>query len=193
MRHDPDQAVAKGAALYGTIMATLKLIGWEPGDNPPPIPDPGPYQLPITPVTFVNVASRSYGIRVLDSSRQLVVCNLIRKQDQIPAAVSREFPVSEDNAAKLPLKVYENESLEEVATEADSSFVGETEMLLTPGLPKGSLIRITFKLGEDGVLAFEALDITNNKNVQATFTPAGALTQQEIEAAREITGNLLLS
>ena len=57
-------------------------------------------------------------------------------------------------------------------------------------LKKGSPIRITFKLNESGVLEFEALDVTNNREVKATFTPKGALTQEEIEAARNTVGNL---
>ena len=173
--HEVDEAVAKGAALYGSIKAGMFSIG----------PDPVP------PPVIVNVASRSYGIRVLKNG-QPVVFNLIHKQTQVPTEKSRDFPVSEDDATKLPLKVFENENLEDVASLDESSDVGETEMELTKGLKKGSPIRITFKLNDSGVLEFEALDVTNNKEVKATFTPKGALTQQQIEVAATITGNLTI-
>ncbi len=119
--------------------------------------------------------------------------NLIHKQTPVPVDTFKEFPVSEDNAAKLPLKVFENENLEDVASIEESSEVGETEMELTPGLKKGSPIRITFKLNDNGVLEFEALDVTNNKEVKATFTPKGALTKEQIEAARKETADLEVS
>ena len=207
-KHEVDEAVAKGAAVYGAIKETIRLIeditGGTGGEqsNPDEI-DPNiaievAGRLGVTPdvvkerlkTTIKNVAARSYGIRVLKSG-QPIVFNLIHKQTSVPAEFSKEFPVSEDDAAKLPLKVFENENLEDVASLEESSDVGETEMdLADVHLKKGSPIRITFKLNESGVLEFEALDVTNNREVKATFTPKGALTQEEIEAARNTVGNL---
>lgn len=179
-QHDVDEAVAKGAALYGSIKADeFSLPGERNPDETPP------------KIQIINVASRSYGIRVLKSG-QPVVFNLIHKQTQVPIEKSRDFPVSEDDATKLPLKVFENENLEDVASLEESTDVGETEMELTEGLKKGSPIRITFKLNDSGVLEFKALDITNNKEVKATFTPKGALTPQQIKEAAIIVGDLTI-
>ena len=172
-QHDVDEAVAKGAALYGSIKTIT--IG------------PDPY--PPNPIRIKNVASRSYGIQVLKNGAP-VVFNLIHKQTQVPFEKAKEFPVSEDNAAKLPLRIFENENLDDVASLEESSSAGETEMELTPGLKKGSPIRITFKLTDEGILEFEALDVTNNKEVKTTFTPKGALTQQQIDEKTEIIGSL---
>ena len=174
-KHDVDEAVAKGAALYGAVKSGGLEIEGETGK-------PGP-------IVIHNVASRSYGIRVLKAG-QPIVFNMIHKQDRVPVEKSKDFPVSEDDAAKLPLRVFENENLDDVASLEESSDVGETEMELTQGLKKGSPIRITFKLNDNGVLEFEALDVTNNKNVKATFAPNGALTPEQIEAARNTVGNL---
>ena len=170
-KHDVDEAVAKGAALYGAVKSGGLEIEGE------------------SPIVIHNVASRSYGIRVLKAG-QPIVFNMIHKQDRVPVEKSKDFPVSEDDAAKLPLRVFENENLDDVASLEESSDVGETEMELTQGLKKGSPIRITFKLNDNGVLEFEALDVTNNKNVKATFAPNGALTPEQIEAARNTVGNL---
>jgi len=210
-KHDVDEAVAKGAAVYGAIKETIRLIEDITGGSSGEQSDPGEIdpniaievagRLGVTPdvvkerikTTIKNVAARSYGIRVLKSG-QPIVFNLIHKQTAVPVEFSKEFPVSEDDAARLPLKVFENENLEDVASIEESSDVGETEMdLADVHLKKGSPIRITFKLNESGVLEFEALDVTNNKEVKATFTPKGALTQEEIAAARAETADLEVS
>ena len=202
-KHDVDEAVAKGAAVYGSIKETIRLIeekkngGMTEGEAIENVAGERGISIEgvkaIIDTTIKNVAARSYGIRVLKAG-QPVVFNLIHKQTSVPTELSKEFPVSEDDAAKLPLKVFENENLEDVASLEESSDVGETEMDLSDvHLKKGSPIRITFKLNESGVLEFEALDVTNNKNVKATFTPKGALTQEQIAEARKETTDLEVS
>ena len=213
---DPDEAVAKGAALYGMNMAIIELVNqWQVNDNsdkdggdgtsPNDVGHPDDKVLKdianemnltldviqsAIDATTVNVASRSYGIRVKNADGQPVVFNLIHKQDKVPAEGSHVFPLSEGNANSLPLQVFENANLLDEASLDESEDVGETEMLLTPGLPKGAPFRITFKLDNGGILAFEAEDLTNNKNLKTTFTPKDALTPEQIAEKQKIIAEL---
>ena len=137
------------------------------------------------------MASRSYGIRVLKGGTP-VVYNMIVKQDVVPAVFEREFPVSEDNAEKLPLQVFANNILEKVASLDDSVTVGDAVMMLEPGTPKGAMIRIKFTLTEEGVLSLDATDVAHGTPVHAEFEAKDGLTKEQIEAARKETADLVI-
>ncbi len=141
--------------------------------------------------TTSTVASRSYGIRVLKAGEP-VVYNMIVKQDVVPAVFEREFPVSEDNAEKLPLQVFANNIMEKVASIDDSVTVGDAVMMLEPGTPKGAMISIKFTLTEEGVLSLDATDVAHGTPVHAEFEAKDGLTQEQIEAARKETADLVI-
>lgn len=142
-------------------------------------------------VIATTVASRSYGIRVLKAG-QPVVFNMLKKQDQVPTSYEREFPVSDDNAEKLPLQVFANNVLESVAQLEESATVGDAVMMLPPGTPKGAMIRIKFTLTEEGVLSLDATDVASGTPVHAEFEAKDGLTKEQIEAARKETADLVI-
>lgn len=142
-------------------------------------------------IVATTVASRSYGIRVLKGGVP-VIYNMIVKQDVVPAVSEREFPVSEDNAEKLPLQVFSNNILEKVASLDDSVIVGDAVMKLPPGLPKDAPIRIKFTLTEEGILSLDAIDVTHGTPVHAEFEANDGLTKEEIEKARKETADLVI-
>ena len=201
-----DEAVAKGAATFGFYKVIQKkvedirkdenLSTSEKKKQVQKIAD----NAGITDVTvegIVNttirtVSSRSYGIRVLNKEKVPVVYNMIHKQDQVPVSYEREFPVSVANAEKLPLAVFSNNSMEDIFSLEESESVGDAVMELPPGLPQGAPIRIKFTLTEDGVLTLDAVDVTHNTPVHATFEAKGGLSQEQIQKARQETADIIL-
>jgi len=204
-----DEAVAKGAALFGfnkciqiRIQEVLDKKEQEANANPQN-PDTRTeeekekdlqeasqqvaeeFGLPVVhpPIIVRMVATRSYGLRVLQKGNP-VVFNMIKKQTQVPALFEREFPVTESNAEKLILTVFSNNDSETIVQIDDCEEVGNATMQLTEGLPAGSPIRVKFCLNDEGILKMEALDITNNKSIDATFEVKDGLTQEEIEKKR---------
>ena len=136
------------------------------------------------------MASKSIGIRVLNKEKKPVCFNLIKKQTPVPCCKSQQFPVSEANATTLPLVVYSN-NMDEIATELDyCGELGKAEMALTPGLPAGAIIEVTFSLDENGRLELTARDITNNKEITVEFTVTDALTDEEIQLMEETVAEL---
>lgn len=216
---DVDEAVAKGAATYGfvktiqakveekkhEILEKLETDGGKPVSEEETkkieeeaiknVAEDEGMQLEV--VTDINnivattVASRSYGIRVLKAGTP-VVYNMIVKQDVVPAVFEREFPVSEDNAEKLPLQVFANNIVEKVASLDDSVTVGDAVMKLEPGTPKGAMIRIKFTLTEEGILSLDATDVAHGTPVHAEFEAKDGLSREEIEAARKETADLVI-
>ncbi len=214
-----DEAVAKGAATFGlvkTIQAEVKqiaddIIMEKEAESGKPVSEAEKAEatqqalqnvanddgLTLETVTSLHnveaktVASRSYGIRVLKAGSP-VVYNMIVKQDVVPAVFEREFPVSEDNAEKLPLQVFANNIIEKVASLDDSVTVGDAVMMLEPGTPKGAMIRIKFTLTEEGVLSLDATDVAHGTPVHAEFEAKDGLSKEEIEAARKETADLVI-
>lgn len=139
---------------------------------------------------FKTVASKSYGIRVLNKEGVRVCCNLIKKQTLVPCTQSQKFPVSEDNAATLPLVIYSNNSTAPQEELNICDEVGNAVMELTEGLPKGSLIDVTFELTEEGQLILTARDITNDKEITVKFEVKDGLTREEVEKMRKEVADL---
>ena len=214
-----DEAVAKGAATFGfvkTIQAKVEekvneILTNNGANGDKPVSDEEKKKAEdeaikrvaetegmtletvgkLNDVVAKTVASRSYGIRVLKAGEP-VVYNMIVKQDVVPAVFEREFPVSEDNAEKLPLQVFANNIMEKVASLDDSATVGDAVMMLEPGTPKGAMIRIKFTLTEEGVLSLDATDVAHGTPVHADFEAKDGLTKEQIEAARKETAGLVI-
>lgn len=211
---EPNYAVSKGAAVFGQYKALLDAFAKEhkPAErNQPGGPKSGGDELGyglegeggiavvIDPVvsppslTIKTVASKSYGIRVLSPEGVRVCYNLIKKQTQVPCSGSQKFPVSIDNAATLPLVVLSNDCIESIEPDLEMcSEAGDATMELTPGLPKGAFIDVTFTLNEEGELTLTACDLTNNKEIKASFVVKDSLTQEEVSKLADQIADLTL-
>ncbi len=184
---EPNQAVCKGAAVYGLYLQEEP----EPAPSPDfaPFFDPDSVHLPVV----ITVASKSYGIRGITGDGKPVISNLILRQDQVPCSSTRVFPISAANAATLPLIVYSNDCSEAVVDESIGLKAGESVMELTPGLPAGAPISVTFTLSKEGQLTLTAVDQTNNKELVVEFHPEGALSEKELKDAARTVGNLVVT
>ncbi len=194
--YEPNQAVTKGAALFGFIKG-IQVRMEETGQSASELvsddialPEEKVEKLVNTQVK--TVASKSYGIRVLKDGNPLIY-NLIRRQTPVPCEASQIFPISEANASTLPLIVFADDADCEQAELDLGTIAGSSEMSLTPGLPALAPIRVTFSLSEEGKLTLTAHDLTNNEELVAEFMPEGALSQTEIERMGNIVGNLTIN
>lgn len=211
---EPNYAVSKGAAVFGNtvkiqeaVQEKIEEIKQETGSDVNP--DEAEQQAiaavaedfglevgtvnDINSATMKTVASKSYGIRVLNKDGQRVCFNLIKRQTQVPCSISQKFPVSEANASSLPLVVYSNNSMEATEVLEYCMETGDAVMELTPGLAKGAPIEVTFTLNEEGQLQLTARDLTNDKEITVSFEVRDGLTQEEIEEKRQIVADLVFA
>jgi len=218
---EPNHAVSKGAALYGNNKAIKdayqKLIEDEieklkqqngnldndearkkaeeaAKEQVADIFELEPDSVEDTLATeMVTVASKSIGIRVKNKEGRLVCNNLIEKQAEVPCSVTRSYPVSSANASTLPLAVYSN-NIDGSVAELDCCLeLGKATMELTPGLPKGASIEVTFSLDAEGRLVLTARDVTNDKKLTVPFQVEGVLSEEERKKLEKVVADLELN
>ena len=143
--HDPDFAVAKGAALRAA-----ELTGAGGGRRPVPT---------------ASVVARSFGLLVHDShgdpsGRGRLVQHVIHRNDQLPIA-GHDLTVATilDGQRSVRIEVYEQAGATESAAPEDNRRILEGELTgLPPKLPAGSPIAVRFALGLDGRLTISATE-----------------------------------
>ena len=143
--HDPDFAVAKGAALRAA-----QLTGASTGRRAVP---------------NASVVSRSFGLLVHDShhdpsGRGRLVQHIIHRNDALPVSGS-ELTVATilDGQQAVRIEVFEQAGSAESARPQDNRRILEGELTGLPAaLPAGSPIVVRFALGHDGRLSVSALE-----------------------------------
>ena len=208
---DPNQAVAKGAALFGfkcKIDDLVKVeIAEETGENLSEVDLDGiapnlrdkverkvagihglslPAIRSLTQKKIHNVTSKSFGIVVMDPEvDDERVHNLIVVDEAVPCSISRRYGTYVDGQHGMDLRCMENTERsgpdDRKLTLETSTEVGSAELRFTKPLSKGSPVEITFSLGEDGLLAVHGKDLTTDQEIEAEFRTEAILTQKEIE------------
>lgn len=205
---DPNQSVAKGAALFGYkcfLDEQIKIaIAEETGQEADQIDlesvDEGhldnaqekvaqdygmalPGLKKLTETRITNVTSKSFGLVVQDAGQERV-SNLIMIDDAVPQDITRPFITSEDNQEGVDLRCMESTERKgpEEKFELDlAEEIGSTELRFTRVLPKGSPIEVTFSLGPDGLLSIYGKDLTTHSEIDAEFKTRALLSREELE------------
>lgn len=209
---DPNQSVAKGAALFGYkcfLDEQIKIaIAEETGQDVENIDLetvetselanaqdrvakeqsmalPGLKKLTETHIT--NVTSKSFGIVVLNNAGEERVNNLIVIDDAVPKEITREFSTYEENQDGVTLRCIENTERNGPEDSIDldpTQEIGRAELLFSRALPKGSPIEITFALAPDGLLSVHGKDLTTFGEISAEFKTESVLSSEELEAKK---------
>ncbi|MGH3878557.1 MAG: Hsp70 family protein [Actinophytocola sp.] len=174
---DPDQIVAKGAALFAASSVD------ETDGSAAPMG--GLRGRPAMP-KIVDVTSKGYGIAIIRDRRNpdagRIVSWLIRPNDEIPAAPRGTFRTIEDGQEMVEIAVYESttdvlsEELPDNLELVKGDLVG-----LPPNQPAGQPLEVSFNLEADGILRITAV-ASNGKELRLEAKISG-LVPEEVKRA----------
>src|SRR6185437_783764 len=213
VQFDPNQAVAKGAAIFGHRAALEERIVIKLAEQTGQAAD----SIDLAAVTdadrqsaarkvaaeegmtlpslekligprISNVTSKSFGVVVIDddATKRKVVRNLVVIQDPVPKNITERFSTNEDGQSDVEIRIMQNKQATDKAELSDCNPdpVGTAVLTFARPLPKGSPIEITFRLGPDGRLSVHGRDLTTNGEIDAEFEMEGVMSNDEVEQAR---------
>ncbi|WP_432786983.1 Chaperone protein DnaK [Oligella sp. MSHR50489EDL] len=148
---NPDEAVAQGAALQGSVLS---------GDR--------------TDVLLLDVTPLSLGIETLGG----VMTKMIEKNTTIPTRHQQTFSTADDNQPAVTIKVYQGEREIASGNKLLGEFNLEGIPPAPRGLPQ---IEVTFDIDANGVLHVSAKDKGTGKENQVTIKANSGLSDEEVE------------
>lgn len=154
---NPDEIVAAGAAMQGSILSNMK--------------DPFSEN-----VVLVDVTPLSLGIETIGG----VMDTLIPRNTTIPIKKKRKYTTDTDYETSVNVKVYEGER----KMTKDNFLVGEFELTGIDKAPRGvPEIEITFSIDVNGIISVTAEDLKNNQNKNSIIITGNKnrLTAEKIE------------
>lgn len=166
-QHDPDQAVAKGAAIYASMLVVEEGATVN-SDNTADEKNPAAVEQLTAKFAVEDQTPRSFGPGVMDtkgSKHKYVLENFIKIGEKMPAVFTKTYYPLEDNQERVRLRAFENMSLEDTlipcvdedgnpqATDPANNvkLLGELVVNLPPETTRDTPIKVTFKVDASGV------------------------------------------
>jgi molecular chaperone DnaK len=206
-RHEPDLAVARGAALFSLItharqtadlggstgtgqaagMAAAERVAGTLGISRDQAEE-------MISLRVATVVPRGFGVKVVDQNDPLFhsnpykaryyIVHLLPANTPLPASAGPvRFATGMDNQPAADIEVWEQKGAVESEELADNTFVGRGRLRSLIGLPAGSPIEITFAMNETGLLTVHATAPGSGKEVRFELQ-IGEMDQAAVDEAR---------
>lgn len=219
--HDPDESVAKGAAVYGQKLLLdeklrikiaerqgvaaddvelSKVSTREVERAQQEVAHEGGYKLSAvkqyTEMSVTNVASHSFGVVVMTrkaGGEKEVIANLVLMNDPLPVTKKDKFGTYENDQPTAQIRIMENDISEQEAEPYTGKEIGDAVLPLPPRLAAGSPIEVTFELNREGRLHVTGRELSGNRIIEATIQTEGGFSQEEMVEAKERSSRLVVS
>lgn len=198
---DPDEAVAKGAAIYagnekayndfvqtearktGKTVEELKdqnLVTGEMDRKFALTTNAGSSALKIN---ITNVLSRTYGLATQDDDGTMRVFNMLKINQPLPASETRNFYTVANNQDRVSIDIYETRATSDVIDIEDKKPLTEIEMRFKNMVPKHTPVVMTFALDNAGLLHIIAEEQQDHTRLDTTFQLSSQMSDDEMRSA----------
>jgi molecular chaperone DnaK (HSP70) len=210
--HDPDLAVAKGAARFALSRA---LWDWDKTGAEPPTPEqqrerahalsletgvPEVALAEIAAKQITTVLPKAFGVKLQDTTaadwrsrpERLYVQHLVHADEQLPIT-DRALSAStiEDGQTAIDIEIYEqagaSESPELPANKAVDKGAGRISGL--PPLPRRSPVDIRMDVNSEGLLTVRAKELSTGQDLVIEVR-VSVLSDEEVQEARELVSGI---
>ncbi|WP_435017318.1 Hsp70 family protein [Tundrisphaera sp. TA3] len=204
--YDPDEAVAKGAALFGLKESLQDEVRERLAPASAAGEDAAPIDLaavseaevvaaldkierdlgftltgPVRELVntrIVNVLSKSLGVIARDESGRELVVYLLPRNGEVPMESSNDFGTDTANQSGVDIRIMAGER--DNPEPLDCKEVGVATLSLPENLPARSPIRVKFAISADGRLYVTATDLTGGGSIDVDFATEAVMNAEEV-------------
>ena len=200
---DPDEAVAKGAAIYASNEKTYndfvaveaakvgKTIEEIKEDNLLTGEIDKKFALSMGStgtglrLNITNVLSRTYGMAtIVDEDNNIMkIRNMLMINDKLPASTTRSFYTLRDNQSGINIEIYESRATDDIIDIDGRTPITNIEMMFKNRAPMNTEVVITFALDNSGILHIVAEEMYNHSKLDTTFQLSNQMTEGEMNCA----------
>ena len=210
---EPDEAVAKGAAIYAVMMKesavpsvitndeTKEVVEVKTdevtGETTYVVEDTVTGQreeivqertMSLAPaggaINVISASTKSFGIKVQMNGIGERIYNMIVKDNELPIVVTEEFGTYANNQESVALEIFES-TIKDADYAVDREFYkGQAVLPLPPGTPAGTAISVTMELSDDGTLKIRGKNLQTGEECKGEFQSDCVLKKEEFDKAR---------
>ncbi|MBO4502938.1 MAG: Hsp70 family protein [Candidatus Methanomethylophilus sp.] len=161
--YDPEQSIAKGAAVYSRSVNVLHDAGTRIDEDHAPADAQEKSQMldeiakeTEDAIVVHNVLSKSFGVKVQDESGNEYVSNIIFRNETLPIVNTKTYRPRVDGQISIDVEIYEDNARnvdEEMRTDlAEANLIGSFSMKLPEDVTTSTPIKIRFTVNDDGLI-----------------------------------------
>jgi len=180
--YDPDQSVAKGAAIFANsnaIMDTGAVVTGAPGEAAAAAAAAGA-------INVRNVLSKTFGIKAVYEDGEEMISNIIFRNETLPIEEIKTYYPVDDGQPTIMVEIYEDAAFNDDPGKKtqliEGTPVGNFMMELPEGVDKNTPITVKFTATTEGILiaSVDCMDQHSDYQIENDLV----MTQEDIEKSQ---------